>query len=130
MHASSIANFVLTAALAVVPTLTSAGDARSYDSAAFKAAQTAGKPIVIEIHADWCTECKMQNLILNKLSGQPHYTAMVRLRVDYDKQKEAVKEFRAKKQSTLIVYRGEKEIARAVGITSEEKIRALLDGAL
>lgn len=130
MHASFLARLVLILALVVAPTLALAGEPQRYDPAAFKAAQAAGKPILVEIHADWCTECKMQNRILNKLSDQAPYTGLVRLRVDYDKQKEAVKEFEAKKQSTLIVYKGDKELARAVGITSEDKIRALVDKAI
>lgn len=72
----------------------------------------------------------MQNRILNKLSDQPRYGGLVRLRVDYDKHKDVVKEFKAKKQSTLVVYKGDKELGRAVGITSEEKIRALVDKAI
>lgn len=127
MHTSFAAKLAWTMALILVPALTSAGEPRPYDPAAFKAAQAAGKPIVVEIHADWCTECKVQNRILNKLSDQAPYTGLVRLRVDYDKQKEVVTEFKAKKQSTLVVYKGDKELARAVGITSEEKIRALVD---
>ena len=107
-----------------------AGEPKAFDPAAFKAAQAAGKPILVEIHADWCTECKVQNRILNKLSDQAPYNAVVRLRVDYDKQKDVVKDFKAKKQSTLVVYKGDKELARAVGITSEEKIRALVDKAI
>ena len=130
MHASFGARLVLTLALVVASTLTLAGEPRAFDPAAFKVAQAAGKPILVEIHADWCTECKVQNRILNKLSDQAPYSGLVRLRVDYDKQKEAVTEFKAKKQSTLIVYKGDQELARAVGITSEEKIRALLDKAL
>ena len=111
-------------------TVSLAAEPRPYDPATFKAAQTSGKPILIEIHADWCGECKVQNRILNKLSDQAPYNGVVRLRVDYDKQKDVVKEFKARKQSTLVVFKGDKELGRAVGITSEEKIRALVDKAI
>lgn len=129
MHASfrSVAAAV---SLFLASTLSLAAEPRPYDPSAFKAAQAAGKPILVEIHADWCTECKVQNRILNKLSDQAPYNGVVRLRVDYDKQKDVVKEFKARKQSTLIVFKGDKELARAVGITSEEKIRALVDKAI
>jgi thiol-disulfide isomerase/thioredoxin len=132
MHTSfrSVAALVSTFALLLAPSIALAADPRPFDPSAFKAAQAAGKPIVVEIHADWCTECKMQNRVLNKLSDQPPYANLVRLRVDYDKQKDVVKEFKAKKQSTLVVYKGDKELARAVGITSEDKIRALVDKAI
>ena len=130
MHAWFVARPVSTVVLLVVSIFALAGEPRPYDPSAFKAAQAAGKPILVEIHADWCTECKVQNRILNKLSDQPRYGGLVRLRVDYDKQKDVVKEFKAKKQSTLVVYKGDKELGRAVGITSAEKIRALVDKAI
>ena len=117
-------------AVLLASSLALAGDPRPYDANTFKAAQLAGKPIVVEIHADWCTECKAQNRILNKLSDQAPYKALVRLRVDYDKQKDAVKDFKAKTQSTLVVFKGDKELGRAAGITSEDKIRALVDKVL
>lgn len=126
----SVAVLVSAFALLAASSIASAGDPKPFDPGSFKAAQAAGKPILVEIHADWCGECKMQNRVLNKLSDQAPYSGLVRLRVDYDKQKDAVKEFKAKKQSTLVVYKGDKELARAVGITSEEKIRALVDKAI
>jgi len=101
-----------------------------YDAAVFKQAQAAGKPIVIEIHADWCGECKMQNRVLNRLEEEATYSGFVRLRVDFDRQKELVRQFAARTQSTLVVYKGGKEVARAVGITRESVIRSLLDHAI
>ena len=131
MHIQFMARLVSTLAfLLLTPSPALAGEPQPYDAGTFKAAQAAGKPILVEIHADWCTECKMQNRTLNKLSDQAPYNALVRLRVDYDKQKDAVSAFKARKQSTLVVFRGDKELGRAVGITSEDKIRALVDKAL
>lgn len=129
MHTLSrlVAGLVSAFALLMASSAVLAAEPKPFDPSAFKAAQTAGKPIVVEIHADWCTECKMQNRALNKLTDQAPYAGLVRLRVDYDKQKDLVKEFKAKKQSTLVVYKGDKELGRAVGITSEDKIRALID---
>lgn len=111
-------------------TVALAAASQPFDAKAFKAAQTAGKPIVVEIHADWCPECKAQNRVLDKITGEPRYSRLVRLRVDYDKQKDLVRQFKARMQSTLIVYKGDQELARAVGITSEDKIRALVDKAI
>ena len=95
----------------------------------FKAAQDAGKPVLIEIHADWCPTCKAQLPILNKLSQQPAYSGIERLRVDFDSQKNVVKRFKAKMQSTLVLYKGKTEVARSVGETDEGRIRAMLDKA-
>ena len=110
--------------------MAAAAGSQPFDPAAFKAAQAAGKPIVVEIHADWCPECKAQNRVLDRLGSEPRYGSLVRLRVDYDGQKNLVRQFKARQQSTLIVYKGGKELARAVGITSEDQIRALVDKAI
>lgn len=110
--------------------MAAAAGSQPFDASAFKAAQTAGKPIVVEIHADWCPECKAQNRVLDRLGSEPRYAGLVRLRIDYDGQKNLVKQFKARQQSTLIVYKGDKELARAVGITSEDEIRALVDKAI
>ncbi len=130
MRISYVARTLWTLALLLASGLALAGQPKPYDADTFKAAQAAGKPIVVEIHADWCTECKMQNRILNKLSDQAPYNALVRLRVDWDKQKDVVKHFKARRQSTLVVFKGDKELGRAVAITSEDKLRALVDKAL
>lgn len=103
---------------------------RPYSDQAFKAAQDAGKPILVEIHADWCPTCKAQRPILDKLSSQPTYAPIERFRVDFDSQKNLVKRFKAKMQSTLVLYKGKAEVARSVGETDEARIRAMLDKAL
>ncbi len=44
------------------------------------------------------------------------------LKVDYDKQKEWVKHFKAFRQSTLIRYKGDKEIGRKIAETDQRKL--------
>mgnify|MGYP003326611699 CR=1 FL=1 len=39
----------------------------AYDDAAFKAAQGAGKSILVQIHADWCPQCAAQRPIIANL---------------------------------------------------------------
>lgn len=102
---------------------------KPYDQKSFDAAQAAGKPVLVEIHADWCPTCKAQLPILNKLSGEGAYAPIERYRVDFDSQKDLVKRFGAKMQSTLVLYRGKTELARSTGETDEGRIRAMLDKA-
>lgn len=92
---------------------------------AFNEAQARGDTVMVEIHADWCPTCKAQLPILNKLSTEPAFGKVVRLRVDFDDQKAVVKRFGARMQSTLIVFHGKKEVARSVGVTEEPAIRDL-----
>jgi thiol-disulfide isomerase/thioredoxin len=125
----NLVSFFAVLAMVIAPLTVQAAAQRPYNEQAFKAAQEAGNPVLIEIHADWCPTCKAQLPILNKLSGEPAYSGIERLRVDFDSQKNVVKRFKATTQSTLVLYKGKIEVARSVGETDEGRIRAMLDKA-
>jgi thiol-disulfide isomerase/thioredoxin len=114
------------AALVAVRPALAAPAVMPFTPAAFEAAQKAGKPILVEIHADWCPTCKAQAPIVSELRDQPKFKDMVVFRVDYDAQKDAVKRFGARMQSTLIAFRGAAETGRSVGDTNRASIEALL----
>lgn len=99
---------------------------KPFDQAGFEAAQAAGKPILIEVHADWCPTCRAQDPIVSKLMQDPKNADFVVLRVDFDKQKDVLKRLRTQYQSTLIVFKGEKEVSRSTGETGMEAIAAQL----
>ncbi|MBY0381211.1 MAG: thioredoxin family protein [Xanthobacteraceae bacterium] len=101
-----------------------------FSESAFKAAQSAGEPILVEIHADWCSVCKAQGPVLEKLAAQPQFKNLKIFRVDFDSQKSDVKNFRATTQSTLIVYKGGHEVGRSVGDTHQDSIADLLNKTL
>lgn len=98
----------------------------AYTPTAFADAQKAGKPILVEIHASWCSVCAAQAPILGELLATPRFKDMVVFRVDFDSQKDAVKAFGARSQSTLIVYKGKTEAGRSVGDTGKASIETLL----
>ena len=97
-----------------------------FTPAAFAAAQAAGKPILVHIWASWCPTCAKQTPTLATLAGDPAFKDMAVFRVDFDAQKDVVRQFGARMQSTLIVFHGSKETGRAVGETAPGAIRALL----
>ncbi len=101
-----------------------------FSAEAFKAAQASGSPILVEIHADWCTVCKAQNPILEKLTADSRFKDLKIFRVDFDEMKPVVRQFGAQMQSTLIVFKGAAEQGRSVGDTREASIAALLDKSL
>lgn len=128
---SVAAAFVLGLVLMVSSGLAAqAAGPQPFDSKAFASAQAAGKPILVEIHASWCPTCKAQAPILAKLEGQDKFRNLVVFRVDYDSQKEAVRAFGARMQSTLIAFKGKHEVGRSVGDTNETSIAALLGKAI
>jgi len=123
---------IVTAALATAGLFAPAwaSTAVPYSAEAFKAAQAAGSPILVEIHADWCPTCKAQGPILDRLTADPKFKDLKIFRVDFDAMKPVVKQFGAQMQSTLIVFKGAAEQGRSVGDTKEPSIAALLDKSL
>ena len=121
----------LALALLALPTLVAssyafAAEKADYSVEGFDAAQKAGKSILVEIHAPWCPTCRAQAPILSQLESEPKYTGLVVFHVDFDTQKDAVRRFGARMQSTLVAFKGGAETGRSVGDTNPDLIAALL----
>lgn len=97
-----------------------------YEQKAFQSALEASGPVLVHVTAPWCGECKAQKPIVSALAKTAPFSEFTIFEVDYDTQKEVLRHVKAQKQSTLIVFKGKAEVARAVGITRREAIEALL----
>jgi thiol-disulfide isomerase/thioredoxin len=107
-----------------------AADKKPFTAAAFEAAQSGGKPILIDVSAPWCPTCKAQAPILSKLMSDPRFKGMVAFNVDFDSQKDVLRKINVQYQSTLIVFKGKQEAGRSVADTNPASIEALLARAL
>jgi thioredoxin 1 len=107
-----------------------AGPIQTYSATAFKAAQKAGKPILIDVHADWCPTCRRQAPTILEISKDPAFAKLVIFKIGFDKQVTEREALSAHKQSTLIVYKGTIEKGRATGIVDRGDIRTLAAAAL
>lgn len=103
---------------------------KAYDDATFKAAQSAGDSIVVDVFAPWCPTCKAQQQVFDALKDKPEYAKVTVFKVDYDNQPDIVKSFGARMQSTLIAYKGKTETGRSAGDTDPKSIEALLASTL
>jgi thioredoxin 1 len=118
------------AAGAVLATAAFATETKPFTADAFAAAQKAGKPILVAIHASWCPVCAKQKPILSELLSEPKFKDLTYFVVDFDSQKDAVNAFGARMQSTLIAFKGQGETGRSVGDTDRSSIAALLNKTL
>jgi thiol:disulfide interchange protein len=124
-----LAAIAVSAASLAAPAL--ALDVQPYTPAALAQAQSAGKPVVLHFHADWCPTCRAQDKSLDALKAMPAEKLDVTvLRVDYDKETELKRQLKVRTQSTFIAYHGATERARLVGGTSVDEVRGLLKAAL
>lgn len=97
---------------------------------AFAAAQAAGRPILVEVGAPWCPICRIQKIVLGPLLAQARFQDILVLEIDFDRQKDALRQVNARITSTLIIYRGEDEMGRSLGDTNPESVESLLTMAL
>lgn len=95
-----------------------------YNASLFNKAQAENKMIVVDVYKDGCGTCARQKPALTEARTQ--YPDAAFFRVDFANDKEAVKRFRAIKQSTIIVFKGKLERGRVLGETNKDKILAMI----
>ena len=105
-------------------------DPIAYTQAAFNQLQRDGKSILVVVYASWCPTCRAQAPIIDELLAENEFKSITALLVDFDTQKNILYKLNVSKQSSLIVYKGGKEIARSTGDTSFLSIEKLLQKAI
>jgi thioredoxin len=108
----------------------SAFQTKPFDAASFKAAESAGEPLLVDVFAPWCPTCKAQQQVLDGLKDKPEFAKLTIFKVDFDNQPDVVRDFGARSQSTLIAYKGATETGRSAGDTNPASIETLLGSTL
>ena len=99
---------------------------KPFTAADFAAAQTAGAPVAVHFHADWCPACKAQDKALETLKSDPALKNVTLLQANYDTEKALRQEMKIRTQSTFVVFKGKTEVARSAGVTEAGEIRKTL----
>lgn len=115
-------------ALVAAPLAHAAG--MPFEQSAFDTARRSGKPVLVMVHADWCPTCRKQDPAVQDLLKQSEFSGIQLLVVDFDMQDDVLKALRVTKQSTLILYKGDREVSRSTGETRPEAIAQMLRKAL
>ena len=113
-------------ALAAACAFATAGTSEPYSQSRFDQLAAAGKPTLVAVHASWCPTCKAQKPILGDLMSKPEYKDVTELVVDFDADKPTLKKYKVTMQSTLIAFKGAKEVGRSVGDTTPGGIEDLV----
>lgn len=87
----------------------------AYDRQHFSEAVQSGAPVIAHIHADWCGVCRAQSETLTELTDLLRDLNVTLFLVDWDNEKDFVRENKVPSQSTLILYRDGEEVARSIG---------------
>ena len=99
-----------------------------YDPAAVKAAIASGHSVIVHVYAPWCLQCRAQASILDGMKNDPQLDRIKFFRVDYTDQKDVVAALNVPR-STLIGYKGGREVARMSWGTSQEDVVKVIQAA-
>lgn len=128
-------NFLaLSAGMTLFPFASGAIAATPYTPGAAEAAMDAGKAVLLDFWASWCSTCAAQGRVLAELKAEtPAYEQNILFFVvDWDQygKGELSRALKIPRRSTLVALKGRQELGRIVAGTSRADIKALLDRAL
>ena len=85
-----------------------------------ESAKATGKTLVINSYEPWCWSCRKQDKVL--LDAKEEFKDVVFLTYQQGKNKDIAKALEINFRSTIVVFKGKKEIARLVGQTDKNQI--------
>jgi thioredoxin 1 len=97
-------------------------DAEPFSNERFAELQGKGELVLIDIFATWCPTCARQHEVLKKYQAEHPEVDLHILTVDYDEDRQTVRQLRAPRQSTLLLYKGDKQFWYSVAETREDVI--------
>ncbi len=101
-----------------------------FNQGQFDAMRSAGKPVAVVFHADWCPTCRAQAPVLRELSQTPEFKPVTLYIANFDTEKALKKSLGVTQQSTIVVFKNGKESARSTGATQPDSLAALLRHAV
>lgn len=120
------AKTVFALAVTSIASLALAGDIKPFNQQEFDQLTKGGKPVVLDVSAPWCPTCKAQKPIIDGLMKQPAYKDVTLMTIDFDSAKPTLKAFKVGSQSTIIAFKGDKEVGRSVGDTTPAGLEGLV----
>ena len=101
-----------------------------FDETAFKAAQDAGRPVLLHVTLASCGTCRAQKPIIETIAAQPEFKNLAVFNLDWRSRKDIAKSFGARSQATLIMFQGRIEVGRSAGDTNPSTIDMMMRQAL
>ena len=87
---------------------------------AFEKAKASEKTIVINSYEVWCGTCSVQTKVLNQ--AEKEFKEIIFLSYEQSKNKSIAKKLGIKHWTTIVIYKGDKEVSRIIGQTDKETI--------
>lgn len=103
-----------------------AAELKPYTSAALQAANLQKRPVLVHVHANWCSTCKAQVPVIQSVASAPEFDRLLVLTLDFDHQKPERKALGVGRQSTLVAFGNGREQGRSTGQTQRHAIAELM----
>ena len=84
-----------------------------YEQNAFDRAVFAGGPVVLYVSADRCPACEAQRPVVNALLREPGMRTLRFFVADFDTEKALRRSLRVQQQSTFVIFKNGREVARS-----------------
>ena len=91
----------------------------TFDKTLFDKAQSEGKVVVVSSWVKYCTSCASQMKVLDKAKNDFNNIEYFKFDV---RNKEIADLFNVQYQTTLLIFKNNKEVYRSIGETSKDKI--------
>lgn len=95
----------------------------------FNELREAGAVVLVDIFADWCPTCAKQQKLIQQYRDENPDNEFHILEVDFDDNKQAVRELRAPRQSTVLLFKGNEQYWYSVAETRYEVFERELNKA-
>ena len=92
----------------------------NFSTEIFEKEKDSGKTVVINSYEVWCGTCSEQTKILDQ--AEKEFKDIIFLSYEQSKNKEIAQKLNIKYWTTIVVYKGNKEVARIVGQTDKKTI--------
>jgi thiol-disulfide isomerase/thioredoxin len=101
-----------------------------YQAGSFVKLLASGNPVVVHVHADWCSVCRAQMPVIDRVLAGPAYKNVRAVRVNFDREKQFLTDYKVVRQSTIIVFKGGKEVSRLSYDSDPARIEQTLANAI
>ena len=99
----------------------------TFDNDVFNKAQSDGKTVVVSSWIKYCTSCASQMKALKDV--EKDFNNLVYLNFDV-REKEIAKQLNIQFQTTLVIYKNNKEVYRSLGELSKDKIYKAINSVI
>ena len=92
----------------------------NFSLSSLEKAKNTGKTVVVNSYEPWCWSCRKQDKVL--IGAKDEFKGVVFLTYQQGKHKEIAEALNISVRTTIVVFKGKKEVARIVGQTGKTEI--------